>query len=52
MEGVVKPHAVLLDRDGTLLVDVPYNGDPAKVEPMPGAREALDRLRAEDVPTA
>ncbi|MEU4245382.1 HAD-IIIA family hydrolase [Actinoplanes sp. NPDC026619] len=38
--------AVLFDRDGTLIVDVPYNGDPARVEPMPGAREALDRLRA------
>ncbi|MFF5290238.1 HAD-IIIA family hydrolase [Paractinoplanes globisporus] len=38
--------AVLLDRDGTLVVDVPYNGDPARVVPMPGAREALDRLRA------
>ncbi|BEL07431.1 HAD-IIIA family hydrolase [Actinoplanes sichuanensis] len=38
--------AVLFDRDGTLVVDVPYNGDPAKVVPMPGAKEALDRLRA------
>jgi len=38
--------AVLLDRDGTLIEDVPYNGDPDKVRPMPGAREALDRLRA------
>ncbi|AGL18107.1 HAD-IIIA family hydrolase [Actinoplanes sp. N902-109] len=38
--------AVLFDRDGTLIVDVPYNGDPALVEPMPGARAALDRLRA------
>src|SRR3954447_23264105 len=38
--------AVLFDRDGTLIVDVPYNGDPARVEPMPGARAALDRLRA------
>ncbi|MCU7727528.1 HAD-IIIA family hydrolase [Actinoplanes sp. KI2] len=38
--------AVLFDRDGTLIVDVPYNGDPAEVVPMPGAREALDRLRA------
>jgi histidinol-phosphate phosphatase family protein len=36
---------VLLDRDGTIVVDVPYNGDPARVVPMPGAREALDRLR-------
>jgi len=39
--------AVLFDRDGTLVRDVPYNGDPARVEPMPGARAALDRLRAE-----
>ncbi|MGY0008027.1 HAD-IIIA family hydrolase, partial [Micromonospora sp. I033] len=38
--------AVLLDRDGTLVEDVPYNGDPEKVRPLPGAREALDRLRA------
>jgi D-glycero-D-manno-heptose 1,7-bisphosphate phosphatase len=38
--------AVLFDRDGTLVVDVPYNGDPAMVRPVPGAREALDLLRA------
>lgn len=38
--------AVLFDRDGTLVRDVPYNRDPALVEPMPGAREAVDRLRA------
>jgi HAD superfamily hydrolase (TIGR01662 family) len=38
--------AVLFDRDGTLVEDVPYNGDPAQVRPMPGARAALDRLRA------
>jgi histidinol-phosphate phosphatase family protein len=38
--------AVLLDRDGTLIEDVPYNGDPDKVRPVPGARAALDRLRA------
>jgi HAD superfamily hydrolase (TIGR01662 family) len=38
--------AVLFDRDGTLIVDVPYNGDPDLVRPMPGARAALDRLRA------
>jgi histidinol-phosphate phosphatase family protein len=38
--------AVLFDRDGTLVHDVPYNGDPALVRPMPGARAALDRLRA------
>jgi histidinol-phosphate phosphatase family protein len=45
----VVPQAVLLDRDGTLVEDVPYNGDPAKVRPVAGAREALDRLRAAGV---
>lgn len=39
------PKAVLFDRDGTLVVDEPYNGDPALVRAMPGAREVLDRLR-------
>jgi len=43
---------VLLDRDGTLVVDVPYNGDPAHVRPMPGARAAIDRLRREGIRTA
>ena len=37
---------VLLDRDGTIVVDVPYNGDPSLVEPVKRARESLDRLRA------
>jgi len=41
-----RPEAILFDRDGTLVVDVPYNGDPAAVEPMPGAAEALARVRA------
>jgi histidinol-phosphate phosphatase family protein len=36
---------VLFDRDGTLVHDVPYNGDPALVRPVDGAREALDRVR-------
>ncbi len=45
------PELVLLDRDGTLVHDVPYNGDPAKVVPVEGAREALDRLRARGVRT-
>jgi histidinol-phosphate phosphatase family protein len=47
-----RPAAVLFDRDGTLVVDVPYNGDPERVVPMPGAREALSRLRAAGIPTA
>jgi HAD superfamily hydrolase (TIGR01662 family) len=42
--------AVLFDRDATLIADVPYNGDPDLVEPMPGARAALDRLRAAGLP--
>ena len=46
------PDAVLFDRDGTLVVDVPYNGDPERVEPVPGAAAALARLRAAGVPTA
>jgi HAD superfamily hydrolase (TIGR01662 family) len=37
--------AVLLDRDGTLIEDVPYNGDPDRVRPVAGAREAVQRLR-------
>lgn len=44
------PRAVLFDRDGTLVVDVPYNGDPALVEPMPTAREAVRLLRDAGVP--
>jgi HAD superfamily hydrolase (TIGR01662 family) len=47
-----RPEAVLLDRDGTLVVDVPYNGDPGRVVPARGAREVLDRLRAAGVPLA
>lgn len=44
-----KPLAVLFDRDGTLVEDVPYNGDPRLVTPMPGAREAVAALRARGV---
>jgi histidinol-phosphate phosphatase family protein len=47
-----RPLAVLFDRDGTLVEDVPYNGDPALVRPRPGARAALDRLRRESIPIA
>jgi len=44
--AVHRPAAVLFDRDGTLVRDVPYNGSPERVEPVAGARRALDRLRA------
>jgi len=43
------PDLVLFDRDGTLVHDVPYNADPARVAPVPGARAVLDRLRAAGV---
>jgi histidinol-phosphate phosphatase family protein len=49
---VGRPEAVLLDRDGTLVVDVPYNGDPARVVLMPGAARALARLRDAGIPVA
>jgi D-glycero-D-manno-heptose 1,7-bisphosphate phosphatase len=44
------PRAVLFDRDGTIVVDVPYNGDPSLVQPMDGAREVLDGLRSRGIP--
>jgi HAD superfamily hydrolase (TIGR01662 family) len=44
------PAAVLFDRDGTLVVDVPYNGDPTRVEAVPGAAEAVARVRASGRP--
>ncbi|MGW0838968.1 D-glycero-alpha-D-manno-heptose-1,7-bisphosphate 7-phosphatase [Streptomyces sp. NPDC002787] len=44
------PEAVLFDRDGTLVADVPYNGDPERVEPMPSAREAVAAVRELGVP--
>lgn len=44
------PAAVLFDRDGTLIVNVPYNRDPGRVEPVPGALRALDRIRRAGVP--
>ncbi|HEY3978705.1 MAG TPA: HAD-IIIA family hydrolase [Streptosporangiaceae bacterium] len=37
--------AVLFDRDGTLIEDVPYNGDPALVALVPGARAAVGLAR-------
>ncbi|HZE15973.1 MAG TPA: HAD family hydrolase, partial [Mycobacterium sp.] len=37
--------AVLFDRDGTLVVDRPYNHDADATALMPGARQAISRLR-------
>jgi D-glycero-D-manno-heptose 1,7-bisphosphate phosphatase len=38
--------AVFLDRDGTVMRDVDYCGDPARVEVFPDAGDALRRLKA------
>jgi D-glycero-D-manno-heptose 1,7-bisphosphate phosphatase len=44
--------AVIFDRDETIVVDVPFNGDPDRVEPAPNAKALLDRLRATGLPLA
>lgn len=44
----MKPRAVFLDRDDTLMVNVPYLGDPTRVEIFPDAAEALFALRKAD----
>lgn len=38
--------AVLLDKDGTLVEDVPYNVDPGRIRLAAGAADALPRLHA------
>jgi HAD superfamily hydrolase (TIGR01662 family) len=43
------PDLVLFDRDGTLVRDVPYNGDPALVRPIDGAAGSLGLLRSRGV---
>lgn len=43
--------AVLFDRDGTLIRDVPYNGDPSLVRLMPSAGEAVEEARLHGVRT-
>jgi D-glycero-D-manno-heptose 1,7-bisphosphate phosphatase len=40
--------AVILDRDGTLIVDLIYLNDPEKIEYLPGVFEALRLLRDHD----
>ena len=41
--GPLRP-CLFIDKDGTLIENVPYNVDPAKLRFMPGAGEALARL--------
>jgi D-glycero-D-manno-heptose 1,7-bisphosphate phosphatase len=42
----VKP-AVFVDKDGTLIENVPYNVDPAQIRLAPGATECMATLRRE-----
>lgn len=37
---------LLFDRDDTIVIDVPYNADPHRVVPVPGAHRAVERARA------
>jgi len=39
--------AVFIDKDGTLIRDVPYNCDPARIVFNPGVPEALRKLKAD-----
>jgi len=41
-----RPRGILFDRDGTLVVDVPFNADPERVALMPTAADAVQRARA------
>ncbi len=45
------PRAVLWDRDGTLVHDVPYNTDPALVVAVGGAADAVQRVRSAGLKT-
>jgi D-glycero-D-manno-heptose 1,7-bisphosphate phosphatase len=40
-----RPRAVFFDRDGTLMEEVHYCGDPARVRVFPGVPEALQKLK-------
>jgi histidinol-phosphate phosphatase family protein len=50
--GMANVDALLCDRDGTLVADVPYNGDWRLVEPVAGVADALARARAGGLRTA
>jgi D-glycero-D-manno-heptose 1,7-bisphosphate phosphatase len=45
-----RPQAALLDRDGTIIVDHHYLNDPAGVELLPGAAQAIRRLNEAGIP--
>jgi D,D-heptose 1,7-bisphosphate phosphatase len=43
-ESSHRRRAIFLDKDGTLVEDVPYNADPAKIRFAPGAADAVRSL--------
>ncbi len=45
----LSPQAVLFDRDDTLIHDIPYLSDPAKVRPVDGAVSLVQELRRKGV---
>jgi D-glycero-D-manno-heptose 1,7-bisphosphate phosphatase len=46
MSSAARPRAIILDRDGTIIVDHGYLNDPAKVEFLPGALAGLRQWHA------
>jgi histidinol-phosphate phosphatase family protein len=42
----MKHKAVFLDKDGTLIPDIPYNADPSLISLLPGVGEGLKALQA------
>ena len=46
MSGAARRRAIILDRDGTIIVDHGYLDDPGKVEFLPGALEGLREWHA------
>jgi D-glycero-D-manno-heptose 1,7-bisphosphate phosphatase len=47
---MTRPSGMFIDRDGTIIEDAGYLGDPAGVRLIPGAAEALARLNAAGIP--
>jgi histidinol-phosphate phosphatase family protein len=47
----LRRRAALLDRDGTIIVDAHYLGDPERVALLPGAAEAIRLLSSAGVPS-
>jgi D-glycero-D-manno-heptose 1,7-bisphosphate phosphatase len=46
VSGDARPRAIILDRDGTIIVDHGYLDDPRKIEFLPGALEGLRQWHA------